>query len=152
MAESCGMAYWITQAERFLDTDMSVKEWCGHIGRHPSAMNRWMVKIAAERPDVFGGPGNISQPGVSGWIKRTRENIRASRAIQAAAPRGFVPISLAEEAEPAPAHVPAPAPDAMPASPSRAPIAVRVNGAEVLVPAGSDPADVGAVLRAVASL
>ena len=54
MAESCGMGFWITQAECFLNSDTTVEEWCAHIGRHSSMMHRWMARIAKERPEVFG--------------------------------------------------------------------------------------------------
>ena len=153
MAESCGMGFWITQAERFLNSDMTVKEWCACIGKHPSAMYRWMARLAEERPDVFGGPQNISDPGCSGWITRTRDMVRGSKAIQAAGPLGFVPI---DQVAPLPEY-PVPrtaahaAPGRGPCAPG-GPITVSVNGAEVSVPAGSDPDDVLAVLRAVASL
>lgn len=44
----------MTQAERFLNSDMTVKEWCACIGKHSSTMYRWMARLAEERPEVFG--------------------------------------------------------------------------------------------------
>ena len=125
-----------SQVERFLSTTMTMTDWCklNHVA--PSTMYMWMSRFRKQEPGMFAGQR------ASDWIELSREAVTAKTAL-----------ARADSAAPAQA----PAPDGLPGHAPHADggmraIIVRVNGAEVAVPAGSAQSDIAAVLRAVASV
>lgn len=151
MADRPSREQWRTRIEHFLESDMSVHEWCAANRISSSAMFRRLSAFAIEEPEIFGGAQNIVDRSHSGWIGKTRENMRAANALsvppRACGPSGFARI---EEVATIPA---VPEPPRIPRAPEAAPvITVTVNGAVVSIPAGCARADMRAVLEAVASL
>ena len=121
------------QVERYLATDMTVKEWCGLNKVSESTMYRWMAVFRREEPGLF------ADPTCGEWIELSRGSIAARTA-------------LAVRSTEAAAAAPGPEDGAeAPAQPLGA-LVVRVNGADVVVPGGASEAHVSLVLRAVASL
>ena len=152
MAERVSRERWRSRVERFLESDMSVHEWCTANHVAVSAMFRHLGDFATREPELFGGPQNIVDRSQARWVTRTRENMRAATALSAPA-RDRTPSAFARVEE-----VPAiPSAERAWAVPERAcaasaPITVAVNGAVVSIPPGFPPSDVRAVLKAVASL
>ena len=147
MADRPSKEQWRTRVERFLESDMSVHEWCSANRVSSSAMFRRIGAFADEEPEIFGGAQNIVDRSQARWITKTRENMRSSVALSAPAqpaPSGFMRIADIVPAEPEPA----PAPERQLA----AAITVAVNGAVVSIPPGFPQSDASAVLKAVASL
>ena len=122
------------QVERYLATDMTVKEWCGLNKVSESTMYRWMAVFRREEPGLF------ADPTCGEWIELSRGSIaaRTALAVRPQEPTGG-PSALPEGEA------------GTPARPSGA-LVVRVNGADVVVPEGASEAHVSMVLRAVASL
>ncbi len=151
MADRPSKERWRSRVEHFLESDMSVCEWCAANRISSSAMFRRLNAFADEEPEIFGGAQNIVGRPHAGWVAKTRENMRAANALSAPVrgrePSGFVRIEAAPAipAEPEPSRAPR-------ACEAAAPITVAVNGAVVSVPAGCARADMRAVLEAVASL
>ena len=147
MADRLSREQWRIRAERFLESDMSVREWCAANRVSTSAMFRHLGELADREPEVFGGSRNIVDRSQARWITKTRENMRASVALSApaqAAPPGFVRVADIVPAEPEPGPIPGRRPAAA--------MTVAVNGAVVSVPPGFPQSDAIAVLKAVASL
>lgn len=121
------------QVENCLSSSMTIEEWCrlNHVSE--STMYRWMAIFRDEEPGLF-GKANASQ-----WIELSRGAIAAQTALAMRAESAGVPDV-------------APVAGAVEANAPPAPIIVRVNGAEVAVPAGSDDAHIASVLKAVARL
>ena len=101
MANRFSREQWRTQVERYLASDMSVAEWC-RVNKLPeSSMFKWIGHFADSEPELFGGPQNIEDRDRSGWITKTRENMRASTALSRRAPApgrgadGFVRLDAA---------------------------------------------------------
>ena len=142
---------WRTRVEHFLESDMSVYEWCAVNRISSSAMFRRLNAFAEEEPELFGGAQNIVDRSHSGWIGKTRENMRAANALSVPSrpcePSGFARI---EEVATIPAVPEQPcAPGALATAPT---ITVTINGAVVGIPSGCAQADMRAVLEVVASL
>ena len=121
------------QVENCLSSPMTVEEWCRLNRVSESTMYRWMAIFRDEEPELFGKP-NASQ-----WIELSRDALAAQTALA---------TTPAAEGGP----VAAPICEAVEASVPSAPIIVRVNGAEVAVPAGAGDAHIASVLKAVARL
>ncbi len=121
------------QVERYLATDMTVKEWCqlNHVGE--STMYRWMSVFRREEPGMF------AEPTCGEWIELSRGSMAARTAL-AVRPDDDAAGPGAEAAN----------------DTSRADVAsalvVRVNGADVVVPEGVSETHLSMVLRAVAKL
>ena len=124
------------QVERFLSTTMTMTDWCklNHVA--PSTMYMWMSRFRKQEPGMFAGQR------ASDWIELSREAVSAKTALARA-------DSAAPAQAPAPGGFPGHAPRADDGA--RA-IIVRINGAEVAVPADSAERDIAAVMRAVASV
>ena len=122
------------QIERCLATTMTIKDWCALNGVPESTMYTWMARFRKEEPELFETP-NASQ-----WIELSRESIAAQTALATKAGAG----GAATAATIAPPEAGCP--------PSGAPVIVRLNGAEVVVPQGAADAFLSSVLKAVASL
>ena len=125
------------QVERFLSTTMTMTDWCklNHVA--PSTMYMWMSRFREQEPGMFAGQR------ASDWIELSREAVSAKTALAKADP-----AAPAAEAPESGFH------DGLPcaAEGGRRAIIVRINGAEVAVPAGSAEHDIAAVMRAVASV
>ena len=127
------------QVERFLSTTMTMTDWCklNHVA--PSTMYMWMSRFREQEPGMFAAQR------ASDWIELSREAVSAKTALART-------DSMAPAAE-------APAPESgfrddspCAAEGGKRAIIVRINGAEVAVPAGSAEHDIAAVMRAVASV
>ena len=122
------------QVERYLATDMTVREWCGLNHVSESTMYRWMALFRKEEPGMF------ADPTCGEWIELSRDSMAARTAL-AVRPDGDVAGSGAEAASD---------------ETSRADVAgalvVRVNGADVVVPEGVSETHLSMALRAVAKL
>lgn len=144
---------WRDRCEQWLDSDMSVAEWCAANRVNQSVMFRWFGRFADTEPELFGGAGNITDRGSSKWLTKTRDNMRSSKALAVKGPSGFVRL---EDADPIPDVAPGPSCGGMraPASPACAagPIRVTIGPASVEIPPSSAKSDVECVLKAVASL
>ena len=121
------------QVERYLATDMTVKEWCELNKVSESTMYRWMSVFRREEPGMFADPTRGE------WIELSRGSIAARTALAVRAEGGSGP-----DCDP-------------PAVGGRRPegqnaLVVRVNGADVMVPEGVPEQHLAMVLRAVASL
>ena len=112
------------QVERYLATDMTVKEWCGLNKVSESTMYRWMAVFRREEPGLF------ADPTCGEWIELSRGSIAARTALA---------VRPADDA-PTGGNVAANA------------LVVRINGADVMVPEGVPEPHVAMVLRAVAAL
>lgn len=121
------------QVENCLSSPMTIEEWCRLNRVSESTMYRWMAIFRDEEPELF-GKANASQ-----WIELSRGAIAAQTALAIAPGAEGVPVA-------------APVGEAVEEKSPSAPIIVRVNGAEVAVPAGSDDAHITSVLKAVARL
>lgn len=44
------------QVERYLATDMTVREWCSINGVSASTMYYWIARLRKEEPDLFADP------------------------------------------------------------------------------------------------
>lgn len=150
MADRPSKEQWRSRIERFLESDMSVSEWCAANRISSSAMFRRLSAFADEEPEIFGGAQNIVAKSQARWVIKTRENMRAANALSApvrdAERPGFARI---EEVAAIPAE---PEEHRAPRVCEAAPITVAVNGAVVSIPAGCAQVDMRAVLEAVASL
>lgn len=125
------------QVERFLSTTMTMTDWCklNHVA--PSTMYMWMSRFRKQEPEMFAGQR------ASDWIELSREAVSAKTALakaDSAAPAAKAPESGFHDDPPCAADG------------GRRAIIVRINGAEVAVPAGSAEHDIAAVMRAVASV
>ena len=49
------------QVERYLATDMTLKEWCGLNHVSESTMYRWMAVFRREEPDLFADPAKLEK-------------------------------------------------------------------------------------------
>lgn len=151
MADRPSKEQWRTRVEHFLESDMSVHQWCAANRISTSAMFRRLNAFADEEPELFGGAQNIADRSQSGWVGKTRESMRAANALsvpsRACEPSGFARIEDV-------ATIPTvPEQPCTPGSLATAPtITVTINGAVVGIPAGCARADMRAVLEAVASL
>ena len=105
------------QVERYLATDMTVREWCelNHVSK--STMYYWMARLRKEEPGLFGDPT------CGEWIELSRGSIAAGRTLAvrpadapAVAPARHEP-KVSSEAQDRPAGA----------------LVVRVNGADVVV-------------------
>ena len=146
---------WRDRCEQWLDSDMSVAEWCAANRVNQSVMFRWFGRFADTEPELFGGAGNITDRGSSKWLTKTRDNMRRSKALAVKGPSGFVRL---EDADLVPDRIPdcsrGAAGEQAAASPAGMPTPIRViiGPASVEIPPSSAKADVECVLRAVASL
>ena len=122
------------QVERFLATDMTVREWCELNKVSESTMYRWMSVFRREEPDLF------ADPTCGEWIELSRGSVAARTALavrpddDAAGPEAEAADGGASRADVASALV------------------VRVNGDDVVVPEGVSGRHLAVVLRAVAAL
>ena len=123
------------QVERYLATDMTVKEWCGLNKVSESTMYRWMAVFRREEPGLF------ADPTCGEWIELSRGSIAARTAL------AVRPADDAPEAG-APAEADAPTGGNVAANA----LVVRINDADVMVPEGVPEPHVAMVLRAVAAL
>ena len=124
------------QVERYLATDMTVKEWCGLNKVSESTMYRWMSVFRREEPDMFGDPTHGE------WIELSRASMAARTAL---AVRQDDELPEAE-AEAKVANDGASRTDVANA------LVVRVDGVDVVVPEGVSESHVAMVLSAVAAL
>ena len=120
------------QVERYLATDMTVREWCSINGVSASTMYYWIARLRKEEPDLF------ADPTCGEWIELSRGSVAARTAL-----------AVRREGEPVPAgHKSA----GEAAATTGNALVVRVNGADVVVPEGVSEAHLSMALRAVASL
>lgn len=127
------------QVERFLSTTMTMTDWCklNHVA--PSTMYMWMSRFRKQEPEMFAGQR------ASDWIELSREAVSAKTALakaDPAAPAAEAPVPEGGFHDDSPCA----------ADGGRRAIIVRINGAEVAVPAGTAERDIAAVMRAVASV
>ena len=80
MADRPSKEQWRTRVEHFLESDMSVHQWCAANRISTSAMFRRLNAFADEEPELFGGAQNIADRSQSGWVGKTRESMRAANA------------------------------------------------------------------------
>ena len=123
------------QVERYLATDMTVKEWCGLNKVSESTMYRWMAVFRREEPGLF------ADPTCGEGIELSRGSIAARTAL------AVRPADDAPEAG-APAGGDAPTGGNVAANA----LVVRINGADVVVPEGLSETHLSMALRAVAKL
>ena len=122
------------QVERFLATDMTVREWCELNKVSESTMYRWMSVFRREEPDLF------ADPTCGEWIELSRGSVAARTAL-AVRPDDDAAGSEAEAAD-----------DGASRADVASALVVRVNGADVVVPEGVSGRHLAVVLRAVAAL
>jgi hypothetical protein len=123
------------QVERYLATDMTLKEWCGLNHVSESTMYRWMAVFRREEPGMFADPTHGE------WIELSRGSIAARTALAVRA-ADEEPGPRTEPTEEGAAH----------AGVSAVALVVRANGADVVVPEGVTEAHLAMVLRAVTKL
>ena len=107
------------QVERFLATDMTLKEWCGLNQVSKSTMYRWMSRFRREEPGLFADPTHGE------WIELSRGLIVGRTALAVRA--------TDEEPGPKPKRMEE---DAAHAGVSAVALVVRANGADVVVHRG----------------
>ena len=125
------------QVERYLATDMTVREWCDLNGVAESTMYRWMSVFRKEEPDLF------ADPTCGEWIELSRGSVAARTALAVRpteGPRDEGAAERDEEAVECAANV------------ATSALVVRIGGADVVVPEGVAEPHLTMVLRAVASL
>lgn len=128
------------QMERWLASDgMTVEEWCRLNRMSTSTFYLWLNKFREEEPESFG------QKAAKGWVEIAREERRDSLALtvvpaaDAAVPAKRVGRGQTDNGGDAKARIQRRA----------KPITVVANGATVTIPAGSDAAEIAAVIGAV---
>lgn len=128
------------QMERWLASDgMTVEEWCRLNRMSTSTFYLWLNKFREEEPGSFG------QKAAKGWVGIAREERRDSLALAVVpAADAAVPAKRAGRGQTDDGG------DAKARIQRRAkPITVVANGATVTIPAGSDAAEIAAVIGAV---
>lgn len=128
------------QMERWLASDgMTVEEWCRLNRMSTSTFYLWLNKFREEEPESFG------QKAAKGWVEIAREERRDSLALTVVpAADAAVPAKRAGRGQIDNGG------DAKARIQRRAkPITVVANGATVTIPAGSDAAEIAAVIGAV---
>ena len=118
------------QVERYLATDMTVKEWCGLNKVSESTMYRWMAVFRREEPGLF------ADPTCGEWIELSRGSIAARTALAVRSAETDVPAEVGAPTGGGVANA----------------LVVRMSGADVVVPEGVAEPHLSMVLRAVASL
>lgn len=86
--------YWLTQAERLLATDLSVREWCSLNDVSRASMYGWLTVFADEEPDLFGGSHNIVARNRRRWLETTRRNMHSSQALAPPTSDDFLLLDL----------------------------------------------------------
>lgn len=128
------------QMERWLASDgMTVEEWCRLNRMSTSTFYLWLNKFREEEPESFG------QKAAKGWVEIAREERRDSLALTVVpAADAAVPAKRAGRGQTDDGG------DTKARIQRRAkPITVVANGATVTIPAGSDAAEIAAVIGAV---
>ena len=128
------------QMERWLASDgMTVEEWCRLNRMSTSTFYLWLNKFREEEPESFG------QKAAKGWVEIAREERRDSLALKVVpAADAAIPAKRAGRGQTDNGG------DAKARIQRRAkPITVVANGATVTIPAGSDAAEIAAVIGAV---
>ena len=128
------------QMERWLASDgMTVEEWCRLNRMSTSTFYLWLNKFREEEPESFG------QKAAKGWVEIAREERRDSLALtvvpaaDAAIPAKRAGRGQTDNGGDAKARIQRRAKS----------ITVVANGATVAIPAGSDAAEIAAVIGAV---
>lgn len=143
------------KVEQLLASDLSVRRWCELNHVKPGTMYDWLAYFRDNDPDVLGGYETAhAGDGKTCWFVHVRKALRASRAIQPAAPEPAaqkVPASFAivDTAE-LRATTAAPQPAAAPAAACS--VTVRVRGVEVDIPLAAGEAAIASLVRAVMTL
>ncbi len=150
------------QVERYLASDMSVKQWCKLNRVGESTLYTWMQRYRKDKGEQTEElDARQKSKATSGWIELSREALAASVALAPATAKAGSENATEPSGEPAclGGRCGVEANEALAYARAKSPgtdggrmIAVGLNGARVGIPPGSDGRDIRAVLEAVACL